>query len=351
MSEENQGIEHLLAADEPLEPEDELLVNTTGSDFATILARFGGGTLKSLVLALAVLFLLWVVWGWGDGGDDVPFAQNNNATGAGNRPEKEIADEKEEEKGNFWGRFGFGANTNNNNQQNSTRSTPLSQESEIQKGTITKKKKVPPQNPQGELLIAAQHHQIAQAMPLQGQGQSIVTGSSVEQALELLAQANRVFDVPVSRQIMGKTDAQRAQSLDRLSFSLTKTIAQIQQTRTRLNQEFIQLGQESANYKTTKNQTRQQINQQIENTNSQKIEKLLAQHAEANDKAYRASSSAEIRRVLSEKLRKISASMSSLQTIMQANRQAIIKDVRVVDFASDPFGRVLTPAQWRAIAP
>lgn len=367
MPEEKNGLAALLEEETMTEEEDDLLLESNPAGFTDVLARFGGGTLKTILLILGLGFILWMVWG----GSDFSLFEREEATNTTQKTQKTqkavIEEQKEkiipvitkkeekptkaEENSKKWWQFwdkNEATSTENHTSEPLNTASSFSGGNSVDLATIFGSTNNA-QPDQGELALSAEYHAWASGQnALQG---NIKTGSTLRSSISLLRVTERVFDTPINTQVAANTKIERQNKLNQLQQTLLGLNQQMQTKREALNREFVAFSSESADWRTKANQSQAQINAYINQGQGSEIEKLLKQHNEEKNKSYTASSHAEARRVTSEQMRKTQASMAQIAEIINTNQLAIINNIQVVDFNVDPFSSVLTPAQWRALSP
>ena len=90
----------------------------------------------------------------------------------------------------------------------------------------------------------------------------------------------------------------------------------------------------------------QEFIEALKNSNPVGISAILDRKIEAEKDLQRYAVDAEARQIFSQKISEYSLVLENLQTVLTANKSAIVQDIQVVNFPADPFGRVIDLGAW-----
>ncbi len=175
-------------------------------------------------------------------------------------------------------------------------------------------------------------------VPLQGIGP----------AIDWIGQVHRLFEVPVNQDWLGNSPEIRSQNIEQLlsdirifvqdSVFLRKALAG------QINQWYAQIQRSE--------DTIFQIDQELDsafgsfaavNIETQLQQKIRAQKDQIEGRTY-----FESTRFVLQIMEGYDRSLREFYENIQANKNAIVQNIRVVQFPQDPFDVILTPAEWRS---
>jgi len=172
--------------------------------------------------------------------------------------------------------------------------------------------------------------------------------NSLEDGIFWLKKMRTFFQVPPQNLISEKLPRLRAENFRQVLAKIDFLIADSSRIRLRLNRErleFLSIG-EKINQNSI-NAEKLFLNA-VSATRPEIISSSLEQKIDSAKRFSELQHRAEARRIILEKMENYDRAIRNLREIMIANKDAIIKDIRVVQFPVDPWGRVLSPTEWRS---
>lgn len=157
-----------------------------------------------------------------------------------------------------------------------------------------------------------------------------------------------LFEIPFVDQINGENPISRnyqvgilLQRIDSLSLRATDLQAQ-------LARDITEFSEKAAQAKDTSTIAEQAFLSALKNSDPVGISDILEQKIEAEKMLQQYAVDAEARSIFSQKVSEYNLILLNLQTVLVANRDAIVQNIQVVNFPADPFQRVLSPDSWES---
>ncbi|MBT3348825.1 hypothetical protein HN954_00060 [bacterium] len=150
-----------------------------------------------------------------------------------------------------------------------------------------------------------------------------------------------IFEIPFAQQIDGNSAAIRSMKLEKLSgeiYRLLESAAPLQRSLVAQGTEF---SNRAAQQKTVAQAAESQFVTALSKSDPTGLEEFLAQKIEAEKNELAFSIEAEAREILWGKIDSYRVVLENVFQNISTNHDAIVQDIRVVDFPSDPFGRVI----------
>ncbi len=374
--------------EEPAETLDEdldtaLLDEDDENDFWWVLQNFITSSFRTLVVIFLIGGVLWLIWSnnqaplsqWAPDTDTTSATSSTTSTptpATPLAPPVTTPSDADTDSPPWW-KFWASDNPNDSGLTTTTNSpsTPVSAPNQPPTGNTTSQPSsttgapsLDPQHQQDIIRLAQWHTRVESPTTdstTTGSGTgprpSGSTGSSggspsaaqtpIAQALDLLATMQFKTQTPVSQFIQGRTTDIRAQKINQY-------LQEIERDTSQANALRAQLGQLQSTLTTRQTQAQQQadalsaqIGPALDSLSSDRTQTLLAQHITAKNQVYEAQAQNEIVRLIITKLDEQSNGLRTIAQSIYANQAALIQDIRVVDFPSDPFGRVIPYEQWQ----
>lgn len=131
--------------------------------------------------------------------------------------------------------------------------------------------------------------------------------------------------------------------LNQVSYLLSESL----RIRTQVYEKSRVYSAEAAQAESLFEQTTNQINTAVQLKQAVNLPSLIQQKAEQSKNFSMNKTESEVRETVLATMERYDRSLRSLYEVVFANQEAIAHDIQVVNFPSDPFNRVITPAQWR----
>ena len=155
------------------------------------------------------------------------------------------------------------------------------------------------------------------------------------------------FEVPLPRMIAGKTRALRARKIENVLSEIWKLLERSILIRQKLISQISEFSRLSEVERQVTIAQETAFFDAIERSDPTHISKFLAQKIDADIKQLKYSTQSEARTILLQKIGAYDEVLRNVHENITANRAALIENIRVVEFPEDPFGRVVSPEQWR----
>lgn len=300
---QNEPIE--LEPDDPLADDDEALDLEDDGDTFWLVQRILWGLLKTLAVVALLGGLAWIIWG-------KTSPQKNNDT----TPEIELP-------------------------------SPVSKKTETSIPAVPSPVKVPTtvgvpsHTPDDGSVIAASWNVWLEADRIRGQhetpGEAILWAKDVES----------LFETPFSQAVRGTNSVVRAQKVDRLRRTISALYTEGVTHAEHLKAEYAEYSRRAAYEKQVSQTNEAAFLAALDRRDPGGLDQFLEEKIAAEKKYTELAMQAEARAILIEKLGGYMPILTNVDTVLHVNRDAIVQDIRVVDFTGDPFGRVIDLQTWQ----
>lgn len=325
--------------------DDDLLFDEE-NDFFWVLQNIFWNALKSLFIIFVLVAIIWVVW---RPNNDEKISNTKNKT-TNTLTEQPTETKKKEEK-----------KTETKTQVNSSPAVKPIQPVEPLPGTKTEAEQpvVPAVTPTQRSRNVIQPHQVSSSLSnVAGEvsrwhnyiEQKRVYGSqsSLYEGSWWIKQVDALYDSPMTGYIDAPTQQLRQQNINQLLGHMAQLLEKSFLVRSDLYADLQFHNQRAANAQTLFNQYNTALTNAYNAKQTGSFPSLIEGKAQASKDFTANQAEADVRRLLIQHMEQYDKSVRSLYEVIYANQAAIAQDIRVVNFPSDPFGRVLTPAQWRS---
>ncbi len=155
-----------------------------------------------------------------------------------------------------------------------------------------------------------------------------------------------LFEIPFPDQINGETPVIRNLQVGRLLQRLEYLLSRADELQTQLAQDIIEFSYKAEVARKVSMEAEQEFLDALQKSNPVGISVILDRKIEAEKLLQQYAVDEEARRIFSQKITEYTLVLENIQTVLVVNRAAIVQDIRVVNFPSDPFGRVVSPSSW-----
>ncbi len=155
-----------------------------------------------------------------------------------------------------------------------------------------------------------------------------------------------LFEIPFPQQINGKTSIVRNHQVGRSLQVIDRLLSRAGVLQGTLSQDIIEFSNKAMAARNASMEIEQQFVDALRDSNPVGISLILDRKIEAEKDIQKYSVDAEARQIFTQKVSEYSLVLENLKTILTMNRAAIAQDIQVVNFPSDPFGRVIAPGAW-----
>lgn len=300
---------------DPLADDDEALDLEEDGDTFWLVQRILWGLLKTVTVVALLGGLAWMIWG-----KTAPKHPGTTIISPTTEAPAPVAEKKNEKKTN----------------KKPARSVPTVAPAPA---TVT----TPVTAPDDGSVIAASWNIWLEADRVRGQhetpGEALLWAKDVES----------LFETPFAQVIRGTNYVVRAQKLDRLRRTINDLYARGTRHSDDLTAEYAEYNRRAAYEKQVSQTNEAAFLAALERRDPAGLDQFLKAKIQAEKKYTELAMQAEARAILIEKLAGYMPILTNVDTVLHVNRDAIIKDVRVVDFTGDPFGRVIDLQTWQQI--
>ena len=156
-----------------------------------------------------------------------------------------------------------------------------------------------------------------------------------------------LFEISFPQQINGETAILRDYQIGRLLQTIERFISHAGVLQQRLSQDIVEFSAKAAVAQNISVAVEQEFINALRNSNPEGISEILDKKIAAEKDLQKFSIDAEARQIFVQKISEYWLVLENVQTALTMNRAAIAQDIRVVNFPSDPFGRVISPEAWQ----
>lgn len=281
------------------------------TDTVWLLRRVGGGIIKTLLVLGGIGLVGWLIWG---GGTDKPSVVKVPS-------EKPVIEKPVEKK-----------ETPTKNIQAPQKKKQENSQKEIETSVLVV------MSAAGRSLSTWNYWMETQR--LAGQKGTPAAALAWKRDVEIL------FEIPFPSQIDGATPVIRNLQVGRLLQRIEYLLARADALQKQLSQDIVEFSSKAEISKKASLIAEQEFLDALKNSNPVGISSILDKKIEAEKLLQQNAVDAEARRIFAQKISEYTLILENLQTVLVANRAAIVQDIRVVNFPSDPFGRVIAPGAW-----
>lgn len=301
--------------DDPLADDDEALDLEEDGDTFWLVQRILWGLLKTITVVALLGGLAWIIWGKAS-----PKKHNDPiaTTPVTEAPAPESERKKDTKK------------YTKNDLIPAVSNTP-------RPATVT----APVTTPDDGSVIAASWNIWLEADRIRGQhetpGEALLWAKDVES----------LFETPFAQAIRGTNSVVRAQKVDRLRRTISDLYARGTKHSRELTTEYAEYGRRAAYEKQVSQTNEAAFLAALDRRDPTGLDQFLKAKIQAEKKYTELAMQAEARAILMEKLGGYMPILTNVDTVLHVNRDAIVQDIRVVDFTGDPFGRVIDLSTWQ----
>jgi len=279
------------------------------TDTVWLLRRVGVGIIKTLLILGGIVLVGWLIWGGSDTSNDIK------------TPSVKPVIEKPVEK----------------------------------KETPAKKVRVPEKKKQEDV----ENKQTSSVVAMSAAGRSLSTWNYWMETQRISGQKGTpakvlgwkreveiLFEIPFPSQIDGSTPVIRDIQVGRLLQRIEYLLSRADKLQDQLAQDIIEFSNKADVSREASLIAEQEFLDALQNSNPVGISFILDRKIEAEKLLQKNAIDAEVRRIFTEKISEYTLILENLQTVLVANRAAIVQDIQVVNFPADPFVRVISPGDW-----
>ncbi len=288
--------------------EEELLIEQDG-DFFWVFQRVTWGIVKTAVVLGGIIFLAWLIWHPGKQHSDESEAvhpEHEESSVDESQKERKIFVKKEEPK-------------------------------VVEKQAVTAV-----DSDQKEALLAVRW---AEWIEMRRQMEQKDT---LSQSLSWIKRAATFSEIPPLELVQGENSAVRAQRIDAALGELHSLIESANMLQTQLLAEIEEHGAQLNEARALEDASKDALDSQLQMLDGAGSGSALSQRITAQQNIAQHSSEIEVRKTVFNHIERYESGLQTFLEALQANREALIQDIRVVQFPNDFFERVMTPAEWRS---
>jgi hypothetical protein len=310
-----------------LSEEEELLLIEEDGDFFWVIQNILWGIFKTVAILGGIGLLIWFIWGDSDENDVVPAVPVETTT--------------VEESISLWEQL-FGKAEEDTPQTNPTPSIP----------TPTPTPNKPQINPSKTVFINSNHVGVIAAQKNAIlEEKAFGSQNSIENGMLLLRKMDDIFQVPLLAQISAPTQQAREAKINAFLLHIHDLIKKSVNMRSLVTTEYLQEEGLANQYAQEAIISANQITNALSYAQPQGISALLERNIAIENQAYTQNASVDVKKAIISRLQGYENALRSISENVISNKDALILDIQVVEYNKDPFGRVLSPAQWKAGTP
>lgn len=155
-----------------------------------------------------------------------------------------------------------------------------------------------------------------------------------------------LFEIPFAQQINGENSISRNYQVGILLQRIDSLLLRESTLQERLVQDIAEFSSKAAQSKEESTRAEQEFLAALQDSNPVGISGILDEKIEAEKFLQQYAIEAEAREIFAQKISEYRVVLANLQTVLTANREAIVQNIQVVNFPLDPFNRVLAPDSW-----
>lgn len=155
------------------------------------------------------------------------------------------------------------------------------------------------------------------------------------------------FEIPLLEQIKANNAIERNHKITKMLQRIDELLLRAQLLQQTLTVEIADFTSRSRYAQEQSLISEQQFLDAMTASDPTNIGHYLNQKAEAEKNVQIYAVAAEGRRIFAEKIAEYSSVLDNVKTAVTVNRQALAQDIQVVNFPSDPFGRVIPLESWQ----
>ena len=335
-------------------------INDDEEDTLWLIQNVGVSILKIIGILAILGLVLWSIWGGGPSSKEKPkivakeaekLILNKNTTKKPDLSKSSSVKEKKTSQGFFSKLFSGGKETKSSSNSKKKNNSKLPSQN-------IKNSEQKPINKIDTKTIAIDKNPAKNFQPNLASVQIMAWNYWLEKE-RLLGQKNTpgevalwtkdtesLFEIPFIEQIRGKSDFEREKKLNNLMLNSTKLLQRSENLKVKLQAEIKEYKRKEE--KSIKEATKyeQMFLNAMNKSDPVGIDQYLAKKIAAEKKQLENGIEKESRQYLVEKVESYSQVLMNLREYLVANRQALIKDVQVVQFPEDPFNRIVPFQTW-----
>ena len=159
-------------------------------------------------------------------------------------------------------------------------------------------------------------------------------------------QVEVLFEIPFPQQINGENAITRNYQVGVLLQRIEDLLLQSNLLQIQLETGIADFSEKAAQAKEQSLQAEGEFLAALQNSNPVGISAILERKIEAEKQLQQNAVDAEARQIFAQKISEYDVILNNIQTVLTMNREAIVQDIQVVNFPSDPFDRVISPSSW-----
>lgn len=150
-----------------------------------------------------------------------------------------------------------------------------------------------------------------------------------------------LFEIPFAQQIRAPSPAARSLRIEKLMGELYRLVQSSGPILSSLANQMQELTARATRESQIAQTNEAAFLRALDRSDPENLETFLKKKIEAEEKELRYSIQAEARQILGEKITQYRLVLENVYENIDTNREALVQDIRVVDFPNDPFGRVI----------
>jgi hypothetical protein len=169
---------------------------------------------------------------------------------------------------------------------------------------------------------------------------SSFSGQTTTESVKWLRDAEKFFAVKPLNWITGANPRSRESELNRMIRTIDYLLERSAQLKSKLQIEIAQERMIASSEQSQINTAENQILKEIDQLHGQQLESFMRQKITAENQKFSAETESWLRSSLLQKIKKYEPPLQNIKQNAQTNRQAIIHNIKVVNFPNDPFQRI-----------
>lgn len=172
--------------------------------------------------------------------------------------------------------------------------------------------------------------------------------NTVSEALLWNKRAGAFFDTPLPKLIAGDSAVVRSRNLDRVVSENYRLMEEALPIRSKLERQVSEFSQKAEREKVEHEKFKAALGKLLKEANPGHFDETWDSMMISEKRSLEYLREMQLRQQLVRSMGRYYLGLKDTYEMLMANRRAIVENIQVVNFSWDPFGRVISPMQWRA---
>jgi hypothetical protein len=172
--------------------------------------------------------------------------------------------------------------------------------------------------------------------------------NTVSEALSWNKQAAAFFDTPLPKLIAGDSPVIRSRNFDRVVSENYKLMENALPIRSKLEFQSSDFSKKAEAEKIEYEKYKQALGRLLKDSNPSYFDETWVQMMASEKRSIEYLREMQLRQQLVQSMGRYYLGLKDSYEMLMANERAIVENIQVVNFPWDPFGRVISPTQWRS---